>query len=232
MALFVEILDGSSQGKRFQLVHGVRLGRTTGEILVPDAKVSGLHAQVEKDEKGQLFLIDKGSANGLRINDQKVGRVLLLPGVKFRVGKTHFSVLELNIKQSVPQAVPKIEGWERVLKIQIPEVVLRNQTSETKVQAFSPPLELTFIQGIQAEQKLLLGYGPRRAGSDVLDIELQESTAPDVAFELLPHSAGVLFRTQHPSLVLLNEEAVSSDILKAGDRIRIGSSLIEVNFLA
>jgi pSer/pThr/pTyr-binding forkhead associated (FHA) protein len=231
MALFIEILDGNELGQKFRVVAGVRLGRTTGEIQIRDPKISALHAQVEKDNKGQLILVDKGSSNGLRINGKRVPRVLLMPGVKFRVGRTNFKVVEFQVEEHLSPDTDGLEGWRKILKHQVPQIVLQNRTSKTKVLPFSPIVELTFIQGIQSDQKILLGYGPRRAGSDVLDIELEEESAPDVAFELIPDRDGVRFRTLHPKLVQLNGQSISSDILKAGDQISIGSSLIEVNFL-
>jgi pSer/pThr/pTyr-binding forkhead associated (FHA) protein len=232
MAFFLEIIEGSDVGARFRIGNGTKIGRTTGEILINDPKVSALHAQVEKDGRGQLLLVDRGSSNGLRINNQRVQRVALLPGVKFRIGRTTFKVVEL-FKDSSPQPAEETsEGtdWRSVLKAQIPRLPSQNHTSSVQILPFLPAIKLTFLEGPQAETSLLLGYGPRQFGADVLDIELQEASAPDLAFELIPEDGSILFKTKHPEQVLLNERSRPSDYIREGDRIRIGQSLIQISF--
>lgn len=233
MAYFLEIIEGTDIGSRFRIGDGTKIGRTTGEILINDPKVSSLHAQVEKDGRGQLLLIDRGSSNGLRINGQKVQRVALLPGVKFQIGRTTFKVVEL-FKDPGHVAIEKSstnsKDWRSVLKSQIPRLDSENQAAILPVLPFSPALRLNFVEGIQAETSVVLGYGPRQLGADVLDIELQEPESPDIAFELFPDDGKILFKTRYPQKVLLNEQPISSDYIKEGDEIRIGRSLIKVVF--
>ncbi|MEZ0390978.1 MAG: FHA domain-containing protein [Pseudobdellovibrionaceae bacterium] len=232
MALFLEIIEGPQEGQKFRLIEGLRVGRTTGEIQLSDPKVSSLHAQIESSENGQLFLVDRGSSNGIRINGNRVQRAAMLPGVRLQIGKTLFRVVEIAAAPSPLAEIETTDGWKSILKTRIPQAPSQNLTSAALVQAFQPLLQLEFLEGLQAETKMVLGYGPRKAGSDVLDIELQEPSAPDIAFELFPEKDGsVRFLTAHPDLVLLNDSAISSDTLKSGDQIRIGSSLIEVKFL-
>lgn len=233
MALFLEIIRGPGEGQKFRIQNGTRIGRTTGEILIQDPKVSSLHAQVEEDENGKLFLIDRGSANGIRINERKVMRVAMMPGVSFRIGNCYFKVINFFAETGMLEKEEALQGWKKTLNQELAKIETRNSSTQmTKVLAFSPAIELEFIEGIQADTKLILGYGPRKAGSDVLDIELHDPEAPEVAFEFLPHENGsVQFQTKHPEKVRLNDEPISSDILKSGDRIRIGSSLIEVRFV-
>jgi pSer/pThr/pTyr-binding forkhead associated (FHA) protein len=232
MALFLEGTEGPADGQKFRLEPGVRVGRSTGEIILVDPKVSALHAQVEGSEKGQLFLVDRDSSNGLKISGKRVKRVALLPGVRIQIGRSLFKVVEIFAEPVRENSFAGADGWRRVLHSQIPKLSSRNQSHATLVQKFDPILELAFLEGIQFETKLVLGYGPRKAGADVLDIELQDPASPDVAFELLPEGDGIIrFRTPYPNVVLFNGAHVSSDILETGDRIQIGSTLIEVRFL-
>jgi len=231
MALFIEVFEGDQTGQRFRIAAGFRLGRTTGEILINDPKISSLHAQFEKDPKGQLVLVDRGSSNGLRIGGQKVQRVTMMPGVKFQAGKTLFKVVQLFGEDNVEEQEKDPDTWRDVLKSQIPKIHSRNRTGHEEVLPLKPALQIDFIEGIQAETSLILGYGPRKLGSDVLDIELQEPQAPAVAFEIHPDPNGIRFFTRYPKQVLLNDGSVSSDVLKDGDLIRIGSSLIKVKLL-
>lgn len=230
MALFIEVYEGEQSGQRFRIASGFRLGRTTGEILITDPKVSSLHAQIEKDPKGHLILVDRNSSNGIRLNGQKVPRIAMMPGVKFQIGKTLFKVVQLFGSETFEEEKAP-NTWREVLKTQIPKVNARNRPGHEEVQALSPALQLDFIEGIQAETSVILAYGPRKIGSDVLDIELQESQAPAVAFEIHPDPGGIRFFTRYPKQVLLNDESVSSDILKDGDLIRVGDSLIKAKLL-
>jgi hypothetical protein len=125
-------------------------------------------------------------------------------------------------------------GWKTVLVQQLSLLKAKNNSEiGARAQAFQPPIELEFIEGLQTDSKVVLGYGPRKFGGDVLDIEIQDPISPDVAFELFPEADGsVVFKTSHPELVYLNDESVSAEKLTSGDQIRIGSTLIKVKFLA
>jgi pSer/pThr/pTyr-binding forkhead associated (FHA) protein len=231
---YLEIVEGASAGSRFRIREGLRIGRTTGEILLDDPKVSSLHAQIEKDNKGSYILMDRDSANGLRINGQKVKRVAMLPGVKFHVGKTLLQVVEA-FEEGAEELPPLAEAekpktWREVLAEEIPRLPLKNLDSVMRVEAFRPALQLDFIQGVQMEHQLLLGYGPRRFGSDVLDVELQEPLCPPLAFEILSENGEAVFQTQYPKLVLLNNTPTATAPLKEGDHIRIGQTIIRVSF--
>ena len=232
MALYIEISEGDEAGSRHRIGHGFRIGRSTGELLLNDPKVSNLHAQVEKDGRGQLILVDMESSNGLRINGQKVKRIAMLPGVSFQVGKTLFKVVQLFGQDPAQnQKEEETRGWRDTLKSLVPKLQASNRTMASPVLPFAKPVKLLFKEGVQADQEIVLGFGPRKLGSDTLDIELQEYSAPPVAFEISPDAEGARFTTAHPKLVLLNQNPISSDILKGGDVIQCGESLIEVSFL-
>lgn len=231
MALFIEIVEGAQTGQRFRIASGFRMGRTTGEILINDAKVSSLHAQIEKDNRGYLVLVDRDSSNGLRINGQKVKRIAMMPGVTFQIGKTLLKVVQLFGEEAVVEEEKTPSGWKEILKTQVPKLSSSNKSGVSQIQALSPTLQLDFIEGIQAETSLVLGYGPRKLGADVLDIELQEPKSPAVAFEIHPDPQGIRFFTKHPEEVRLNDQAVSSDMLKDGDLVRVGDSLIKIKLL-
>lgn len=235
IATFLEILDGPLAGTQHQVREGMRIGRATGEILLEDPKVSSLHAQVEKDGKGGYVLVDRGSANGLRINGQRVKRVALLPGVKFAVGKTQIKVFEQTVEHLDEvllnlKAESSKRDWREILQNDLLKLPLRNLEGLMRVDALRPALQLDFLEGIQMEHQVILGYGPRRFGSDVLDIEIREPLCPPLAFEIFSEDGEAVFRTQFPKLVLLNESPVATAPLKEGDRIRIGQTLIQVSY--
>lgn len=242
MALFLEITEGPQKGTRFRASAGIKIGRTTGEILLDDPKVSTLHAQFEVDAKGALSLVDRGSSNGLHISGQSVQRIRMLPGVRFRVGRTHFLVIKDDsvIDEAPPQTdetAVKSQKWKNILKNRVPQLASSNQINPEIITAFPKIVELIFIQGAQLNQKITLGYGPRRVGRDGLDVEILEPSCPDVAFEIRPEkqtegdpeSTGIAFHTKYPQIVILNGENRYGRHLKNGDQIQIGSTTIEVH---
>lgn len=231
MALFIEITEGPDTGSRHLIKEGTRIGRSKGEILIKDVKVSGLHAQIEKDQKGQLILVDRDSVNGLRINGKRVPKIAMMPGVKFQLGKTYFLVVELfgDYAEIEERSKTDVSGWKATLNNHFSHVRTINSPANPDLKAFKQPLSLKFIEGVQIDQEFILGYGPRQVGTDVLDIELFEPQAPGLCFEIIPDDFGPRIKT-HDERVLLNDLPVSSEILSEGDKIRIGLTLILVSF--
>ena len=88
MAFYIRVLEGPIPRQIFKISPGMRLGRSKGEIILPDSKISSIHAQIEADNRGLLFLVDKDSSNGIKIDGEKVRRLALAHGVKFTLGKT------------------------------------------------------------------------------------------------------------------------------------------------
>jgi pSer/pThr/pTyr-binding forkhead associated (FHA) protein len=227
MALHLEVIAGALKGSRFKLAEGMQLGRSKGEIQIPDPKISGLHALVEKDSRGKLILVDQNSSNGLLINEIRVKRVALLPGVRFQAGKTLFKVVDYEdhkLAASAPQS------WRELLMDEIPRLKLKNKDPKVSVQPFQKLVKIEILTGIQADQSFVLGFGPRIFGSDTLDIELFDIEAPNVAFQLTPDLAGVRFSTNYPEKVTLNHNQVSTDLIKAGDKIYLGQTTIQITF--
>lgn len=234
MVVCLETVTGSQAGQKIKVWQGVRVGRTEGEMLVDDPKISSLHAKFDLDDRGGLVLIDLDSANGLRINGHRVKRIAMLLGVRFQIGKTTFRVAEILPDEQPPQDRQKEIrlSWKKTLTTEMPKLKTQNRENVARIEAFRPALQLDFLEGVQLEQNLILGYGPRRFGSDVLDVELVEPLCPPLAFEILCENGEAIFKTEFPKLVLLNNYPVREAPLKEGDLIRIGQTLIKVGFVA
>lgn len=233
MVVCLEVVAGSLLGQRYKIWEGIRIGRSQGDVLINDAKISAIHAQVEKDGRGNLVLVDQDSANGLKINGQRVKRIAMLLGVTFQLGRTSFRVIEVS-KEAPPEIATgpsaKKKNWKETLLTTLPSLVIPSLPITTPVQAFRPALQLDFLEGAQMDQHLVLGYGPRRFGADVLDIELNEPMCPPLAFEILCENGVPFFRTHYPSLVLVNNKPNREALLREGDLIRLGQTLIRVGF--
>lgn len=238
MSFYLEALEGPYTGESFAIQEGTEIGRTRGQILLKkDTKVSSFHAAVSKDALGNLVLIDQESSNGLKLKGQKVKRITLLDGVSFILGKSLFRVVQrfdepLQFSEST-------QNWEQLLSEEIPRLQMQRVPPRVSVAAFKVPVRLKFLEGVQSDESLILGFGPREFGADTLDIELHESISPAVAFRISPGPDGTaLLTTDYAQLIqvsdrqgktypLQNQSPLS---LQPGDTIRLGDTLIHVGF--
>lgn len=229
MVLFIEVLEGPGQGSRFKVQHGHTIGRSRGNIVIDDDKISGQHAQFEIDNKGQFVLNDLDSANGILSGNRRVKKVAMMPGVVFRLGRTSFRVVTVEAPKAKEFA--RVRTWKENLAEKLPLDWVQNQMPEDAGRSFSPTLKLKFVQGIQTDESLLLGYGPRRAGANSLDIDLRDPEAPDLAFEIIPGEGLARLKNHCQNKLSLNNQPVETEVLQDGDLIRIGSTLIKVNYI-
>jgi pSer/pThr/pTyr-binding forkhead associated (FHA) protein len=230
MITFIEFVEGPDAGVRLRVAPNLTLGRSKADIIIRDPKISGTHAQVQSDARGQLLLIDLDSANGLYINGLRVKKVAFLHGVIFSIGRTQFRVVQAEgVDKS--QEVERIDGWCSALRDSLINAECNNQTISDKFLSFSPTIKLNFIEGIQAESEIILGYGPRKFGSDSLDIEILDKDAPKEAFEIHPQEGAAEFINKAPGHVYINEKSISNKIIQEGDLISFGSTLIKISYL-
>ena len=83
----------------------ITVGREDGaDVVLKDRSVSRLHAEIYVDGRG-VHVVDKGSANGIKIDARKVKEAIWLPGQKMAIG--HF-VLELA--PSPAQGLPNFDA--------------------------------------------------------------------------------------------------------------------------
>jgi pSer/pThr/pTyr-binding forkhead associated (FHA) protein len=229
MVLFIEVLEGPGQGSRFKVEHGHTIGRNRGEIPIDDEKISSEHAQFELDNKGQFVLNDLDSSNGILSGNRRVRKIAMMPGVVFRLGRTSFRVVSAEVGGAKEFA--RIRTWKENLAEKLPIDWVQNKMAEGAGRPFSPTLQLKFMQGIQADEALLLGYGPRVAGSNSLDIDLRDPEAPDLAFEIIPGDGLAQIKNHCRNKLSLNNKPIETEILQDGDLIRIGGTLIKVNYI-
>jgi hypothetical protein len=86
----VEILDGDRAGETIALgPTKLTIGRKPGNTLVlKDEKSSGTHAEIVFEEGGYL-LRDLDSTNGTLLDGKRIAEVVLTPGDRFQIGRTH-----------------------------------------------------------------------------------------------------------------------------------------------
>lgn len=228
MVTFIEITEGPHEGSRYRLEEGLQVGRTQGHIQISDPKISSLHAQVELDGKGQFILVDLESSNGLIIGGRRVKRVALLPGVSFEIGRTPCRVVVVNEVEA--EDYGRVMTWRTILQDSLVDHKGRNEIQASSGKIFTPLLKLRFIQGIQSDEIITLGYGPRIFGANTLDIELLDPDAPQTAFEIHPVPGGAQIKNLSDRNVLLNNQPIMTEALTDGDVISVGNSLIKVSY--
>lgn len=137
MALKLKALSGPVKGQEFLVKTGLRIGRTKGEILLDDGKVSSLHAFLT--EEGDDFVLnDNGSKNGIRVGDERVSFLTLKPGAVFQIGRSGFEVVLDEPATRVSVAQPAKVEPPAVIAQPAPEPPPAKAAAPLKVEPVEP----------------------------------------------------------------------------------------------
>ena len=234
MNIALRVVAGPLIDQIFTIEKPITLGRQ-GDIVLEDAKVSGIHAHIAQSSSGKWILTDNESKNGIRVNDIRVKALTLRPGVLFHIGENSFEVFSLDPPKAEPMVQPEPEKpkkkyWYEALAQFLDQNKDAFKDKAMPLVALEPALVLEFVRGLQMNSKWILGYGPRKLGPSRIDLPIWEPGAPEICFEIQPTAEGILFKTQHASIVRLNNQPIDSQLLRMGDTISIHDTLIEVDF--
>lgn len=246
MHFYFIIQSGPLEGTRYKVSSGLTLGRSSSaNISIKDLNMSSVHAQVQKKDN-QLYLVDKGSKNKIRINNTKKESLLLKNGLLFQLGSTKIkvgegeTVAQENTKMggtsagsadSITSAASEKKDWNQLLYDKLSQKKFINPPPVENITAFTSIVELTFITGLQRKTKWLLGYGPRNIGPSSYDLPIIGSNVPDICFSIVAKNNAPVFQTQHTDKVLLNKKSISSVAVKSGDMVYINDIEIKINLL-
>ena len=87
-SLSLLLTDGALKGMSFPIQKSqVVIGRTAGDIVIEDSKISRMHCVVEVHGRSAL-LVDLDSGNGTFVNGKKIVSCELDHMSEFRIGKT------------------------------------------------------------------------------------------------------------------------------------------------
>lgn len=235
--LYIEVLEGPNKGQTIRIQEGVRIGRSRGEFKLDDPRVSSLHAQVVIHRRGVFVLQDRQSTNKIVFNGEKVDKLALLPGIKFRLGDTILTVRQQELTQTQalePQSEPSLKelGWHEQVRRQVTSFVGGQKARESageNVQLFESPVWVTVDQGLGAGTTWGLAWGPRRVGADQADIQLEEPSSPPVAFEIFfDDSLGLLFKTNYPAIVRFDDQPLAQSAISKTHFVQIGKTRLKV----
>jgi len=244
MALFLLFIDGANE-TRYKIVEGLTIGRSEGDVLVPDPTVSTKHAIFKYSSKDKGWTImDLSSRNGIMCDGRRVRSLPITHGVKFMIGKAYFKIIDIEdtvarpINSAKKDAVEEVSvatevkpSWKEKIERLARGVERVVKNSPSSLSAFSPKISLKFVRGIQYPTEWTLGYGPREFGSDTPEHPLFEPDAPDTSFSLTPTTNGVVFKSFDSEKVLLNGRPTKTDIIKAGDEIEVLATKIIISFV-
>lgn len=211
----LKALTGPVKGQTFPIRNGMKIGRSSGDIILKDNMVSELHAKIQIYSSGKIMILDQDSKNKIMINDVVTVKSVLEQGSRFQIGQTEFEVEFMQTHEEV--MVKFITNNAKNIK-----------NNPLSLLPFVQPIELIFLSGIQTGQKYYISYGPRFFGSNSVDFPIFENKAPKTAFTLVPNKAKTFFITKHPTLVRLNGKKINKASIQNKDKISIEGSMLQI----
>ena len=181
-AIFEILLTGSPQ------ILG-RKGSKSADIQIDDPLISQKHARIQGASTSPYLIIqDLESANGLKLEREKIKEAVFFPKVQVQIG-SHFLEVE-----TIDQTEGKSENesgstesrpWHHEVKSL--SDARRTEPTNTELkqpQAFRPAVRVEFLQGVHAGEVRVLTWGPVEFGQVGSDIPIFDEGIPDHLFEL------------------------------------------------
>lgn len=239
----ITICDEEGVEKIHELVDDVTtIGRgSTNTIQITDQKASRLHFRIERE--GEFFkVVDLGSTNGTRLNDEKITSQLLKAGDVMRVGKTTFtyegpgkpaSAEPAPVPSSGPNAptIRESPGVPDAPSAPIDPPTLK--LSDNQVDG--PKYVLVGLEGSCAGQTIELGVEPvtigRKAGNTLkIDDDAASSYHAEIKKEPMGYVISDLGSTNGTKVMGRaggEYEKIVKQLLTTGAKVRIGKTIFE-----
>ncbi|MGB7874517.1 MAG: alpha/beta fold hydrolase [Anaerolineales bacterium] len=136
--LEMSLPDGGKQ--EFELSKSqITLGRDpTNDIVLEDFKVSRMHARIEVDNDGGIKLVDLGSTNGSKLNDEKVTESQVGPGDVITLGdnQLHYKVVDPIQELAVTKIETETDLNQTIAEISLP--ISLNRTDVDRLVVHTP----------------------------------------------------------------------------------------------
>lgn len=158
----LEIVSGPNAGHEFELPSGsgVTMGRDdTCEVCLNDPKISRRHAQLSLVD-GFVCLEDMGSANGLKVNNQRGFRFLLSDGDRIAIGGTVLRVSGLPAERARAQPPPDLRDTPaRVRMDDSTETVVLHRMANDEANLLGRHVPPDLVQELRVENRHLRTVG-------------------------------------------------------------------------
>lgn len=221
MKFELEILDGKNKGQRISLRNGLLLGHSIGKLQFDDLEMQDRHAIVTFDLKNNWNIECLAPAK-MRLGFDEVSRAALIKGLVFHLGQTGFKVVEKT-------GTGALRPWKEELIEWFDEHPVTSVSTE--IFFFLRPIRLSFIQGPQYEELYTLSYGPRELGYNHLDLNLKDPSSPNKAARFFQVSDKAFVENLCGQQATINAKNFDQHLIRSGDILRIGSSVIELSIL-
>jgi pSer/pThr/pTyr-binding forkhead associated (FHA) protein len=222
--------EGPRKGDEFVVKETISIGRSQGDLQLKDAKASSLHAKIFNNNEGLVQIEDLGSSNGTVVNGSKInGPTTLKVGDLITIGKTKLEVLE-NTARGKESDLEK-GSWQEKVELALDGAWAKAEKKNPKKKASIPfelPVVLDFVQGLQAGQTYIFGFGPRQVGLHCSNALISEEGILPIAFELFPEKDALCELRTLADNIKVNDTSVKKQKLKNGDRISFGQTVIIV----
>ncbi|MCC2677880.1 MAG: hypothetical protein K0R29_456 [Pseudobdellovibrio sp.] len=220
MRLELEILDGVNKGKKIPLRNGLIVGKTVDSLTFDDDSMADLHAILNLDSNKRWNIECLGD-NKLRLGFEEVPKARLIVGLVFNLGQTGFKVVQKEGRA--------IASWENEMK-----AWLENHPGprvHPDMFFFLKPIRLSFIQGPQYEEVYTLSYGPREIGFNNLDLNIKDPAVPPKVAKFFQVADKVYIENLCGEKATLNGNAFDQHLVSSGDKLKVGSNVIELSLL-
>jgi pSer/pThr/pTyr-binding forkhead associated (FHA) protein len=116
----------------------ITVGRShTNDIVIQDEKMSRSHARFEFNARGDVMVIDAGSANGVRVNGTKVYKAVIQPGDVIRMGESQIQYQKASDEHEEMTIINSEFDLEHTIaEFVVPKVL--NDTKEDRIVIFTP----------------------------------------------------------------------------------------------
>ena len=233
MQLRLTIVEGPRRGEEFVIKDDIVIGRSGGDLRLKDNKASKIHAKITIEADGVAAIEDLVSANGTILNGERVHKSPIKPGDVITIGKTKIRVEEYATAETTSTQIER-GSWQydvdealgAALKTAEASKELNNTSSP-----FNPLISLEFIKGTQLGTKHFYSFGPRKLGSACADALIFEPNCPEIAFELIPTSAGGCQIVANSEVIRVNGLETQRQSLQNGDEISIGRTVIKLRVI-
>lgn len=223
MSLKLRVKEGASKGLEVALVDGFEIGRENPIFPLKDNKVSSRHGVFRQDASGAWSFHDLESKNGTYFEGRRIEKLELRPGVAFRVGDSLLEVFGAEVE--------KKKTWYQILETAFLQASNAVKEVPADVTPFFKPLRMQIISGPQIDTTWLVAFGPRVVGQGSEDFPIYLEEAPEICFEIVPHSQGVTIVNHAEDFVFFNDSSFKEQNVLPGDRIKLGSLEIVLDYL-
>lgn len=129
-----------------------------------------------------------------------------------------------------PKPKPVRPKWHEYFVQFVLSSMSKIKSKPRELRPFRRLVKLSVMSGIQTETTWTLGYGPRLVGPQSCDVVIEDPGAPPICFSVTPDSDSVIFSTERPDVVRLNDQTIRTDTLKEGDVISFANTSIQFGF--